>query len=82
MKLVEELEHVPVQYFKKMVNTDDLWEVRAVVGSNTFRFLGFFDGKHLVILAHAFQKKIQKTPSRAIKMAEDRKRDYFKRKKK
>jgi phage-related protein len=44
--------------------------------------LGFFDGPDLVILAHAFQKKIQKTPKRAIKIAEERKKDYFRRKKK
>ena len=54
LKLVEDLEHVPSKYFKKMVNTLDLWEVRAASGSNIFRLLGFFDGPDLVILAHAF----------------------------
>ena len=82
LKLVEDLDHVPSKYFKKMVNTSDLWEVRAASGSNIFRLLGFFDGPDIVILAHAFQKKTQKTPKRAIKTAEERKKDYFRRKKK
>ena len=82
LKLVEDLEHVPSKYFKNLVNTLDLWEVRAASGSNIFRLLGFFDGPDLVILAHAFQKKTQKTPKRAIKTAEERKKDYFRRKKK
>jgi phage-related protein len=80
--LLEELNSVPAQYFQKMVNTDDLWEVRVRAGSNIFRLLGFFDGAKLVVLSHAFQKKTQKTPRQAIKLAEDRKQDYFKRKKK
>ncbi len=82
LKLIEDLERVPSKYFKKMVNTADLWEARATSGSNTFRLIGFFDGPDLVILAHAFQKKTQKTPKRAIKVAEERKKDYFWRKKK
>ena len=82
LNLVEELNIVPAQYFLKMPNTKDLWEVRVKVGSNIFRFLGFFDGAQFLILAHAFQKKSQKTPRQAIRLAEDRKRDYFRRKKK
>jgi len=51
-------------------------------GSNIFRLLGFFDGAKIVVLSHAFQKKTQKTPRHAVKLAEGRKRDYFARKKK
>ena len=29
LRLIEELEVVPSQYFKKMVNTKDIWEVRV-----------------------------------------------------
>jgi hypothetical protein len=29
LRLVEKLEIVPQQYFKKLVNTEDLWEVRV-----------------------------------------------------
>ena len=82
LKLVEDLEPVPSIYFKKMVNTQDFWEVRALAGSNIFRLIGFFDGPDLVVLAHAFQKKTQKTPKQAIKIAEERKKEYFRRKRK
>jgi len=82
LKLVEELDFVPPKYFQKMVSTDDLWEVRVQAGSDIFRLLGFFDGPSLVVLAHGFQKKTQKTPRPAIRVAEERKRDYFRRKKK
>jgi len=82
LKLVEDLDIVPSEYFQKMPNTEELWEVRVRAGSNIFRFLGFFDGAKLVVLAHAFQKKTQKTPRQAIRLAEKRKRDYSRRKKK
>lgn len=82
MGLVEEMESVPGQYFQKMISTDDLWEIRVKSGSDIFRFLGFFDGAKLVVLSHAFQKKTQKTPRQAIRLAEERKQDYFRRKKK
>jgi len=79
MGLVEDLDQVPGQYFQKMVNTDDLWEIRVKAGSDIFRFLGFFDGPKLVVLSHAFQKKTQKTPQQASRLAEERKQDYFRR---
>jgi len=80
LKLVEDSDRVPAQYFKKLVNTEDLWEVRVRAGSNIFRLIGFFDGSALIVLVHAFQKKTQKTPKADIKIAEDRKNDYFRRK--
>jgi len=78
LRLIEELPVIPKSYFKKLTNTDDIWEVRIVFGNNIFRILGFLDGSKLVVLNHAFQKKTQKTPQQAIKTAESRKRDYFK----
>ncbi len=79
LRLIEELPAIPKTYFKKLTNTDGIWEVRIVFGSNIFRILGFLDGSKLIVLNHAFQKKTQKTPQQAIKTAETRKRDYFKR---
>jgi phage-related protein len=81
ISLVEDMEIVPSEYFQKMSGTDDLWEIRVKAAGNIFRFLGFFDGRTLVVLSHAFQKKTQKTPQQAIRLAEDRKRDYFRRNK-
>ena len=80
LQLVEELDRVPVQYFKKLAGTDNIWEIRAQCGNNIFRLLGFLDGKELVVLNHAFQKKSQKTPAREIQLAEKRMRDYLERK--
>jgi len=79
LKLIEELDFIPVQYFKKLVNTDDIWEVRVQTGTNIFRFLGFIDNEQMVILNHAFQKKSQKTPMKEIKVSESRKKDYLRR---
>jgi len=42
LHIIEELEVVPGQYLKKLVNTDDIWEVRIQFGGNIFRLLGFF----------------------------------------
>ena len=63
LSLVEEFATVPRQYFKKLVNTEDIWEVRVQSGNNIFRLLGFFDDGQLVVLTNGFAKKTQKTPS-------------------
>ena len=69
LRLVEELERVPESYLKKLSGTENLWEVRAQQGGDTFRLLGFFDGPQLVVLVSAFAKKSQKTPPREIARA-------------
>lgn len=79
LKLIREIDHVPSKYFKKLVNTDDIWEVRIDVGKNTFRLLGFYYGKELIILTNSFQKKTQKTPKNEIELAEKRKKEYLSR---
>ncbi|MEE8400448.1 MAG: type II toxin-antitoxin system RelE/ParE family toxin [Desulfobacterales bacterium] len=78
LSLIEDLPMVPKQYFKKLVNTNDIWEVRVEYGGEAYRLLGFLDGSNLVVLDYAFHKKTKKTPPNAIKTAEERKRDYFK----
>ncbi len=77
LDLIESIDVVPRKFFKKMVGTDDLWEVRVQYGSNIFRLFGFFDGDELIVLNHAFTKKTQKTPKKEIKIAEQRKKEYF-----
>ncbi len=79
LEIIEESRIVPKQYFKKLVNTDDIWEVRVISSSNIFRLLGFFDEGNLVVLTNGFVKKTQKTPTKEIKLAEKRKKDYLKR---
>jgi phage-related protein len=79
LRLMRELNPIPSNYFSKLVNTDDIWEVRVQYGGNTFRLLGFFDDVKLIVLTHGFQKKTQKTPKQYIELAESRKRDYLSR---
>lgn len=79
LRLIEELPVVPRQYFKKLAGADNLWEVRIRLGNNIFRLLGFFDGGQLIVLTSGFAKKSQKTPAKEIKLAGQRKRDYFSR---
>ena len=77
LSLVEDIQLVPKQYFKKLVGTDDIWEVRIEFGSDMFRLLGFFDQGSLVVLTNGFTKKTQKTPTNEIAIAEKRKKDYL-----
>ena len=79
LKLIRELDQIPSKFFKKLVNTDHIWEVRVIVGGNIFRLLGFFSGKELIILTNSFQKKSQKIPPKEIKLAEKRKNKYLSR---
>lgn len=79
LKVVRETQNISTKYFKKLVNTDDIWEVRVGVGKNIFRILGFIQDKELIILTNSFQKKTQKTPRNEIKLAEKRKKDYLSR---
>lgn len=78
LRLVEELESVPAQYFKKLVGTD-LWEVRAQHGGDTFRVLGFFGAAGVLVLTNGFAKKSEKVPHREIDLAETRRREYLSR---
>ena len=79
LKLIREFDQVPSNYFKKLVKTNDIWEARVDVGRNTFRLLGFFHGRELIILTNSFQKKSQKTSLTEIRLAEKRKKEYLSR---
>jgi len=54
--------------------------VRIQLGNNIYRILGFFDGGNMIVLNHAFTKKTQRIPKKEIKIAESRRKDYFRRK--
>jgi len=79
LRLFEDLDILPRTYFKKLENTDEIWEVRTRIGSNSYRLLCFLHKNGLVILTNGFQKKTQKTPRNEIKLAETRKRDWLRR---
>jgi phage-related protein len=77
LRTIRDIHPIPAQYFKKLANADDIWEVRVSLGNNIFRLLGFFDGQDFIIITNGFQKKTQKTPRSEIKLAEERKREYL-----
>ena len=74
--LIEELQRVPETYLKHIENTDGLYEIRVQFGRNIFRIFCFFDRGQLVVLAHGFQKKTQKTPKKEIERALKIKEEY------
>ncbi len=79
LQLIEDLPSVPDTYLKKLVNTDDIWEVRIQRGNNAFRLLGFFQRQDFILLTNGFRKKSQKTPSKEIRLAEQRKTEIMRR---
>ena len=50
LELIEEFDIVPVQYFKKLIDSENIWEVRIQFGNDIFRLLGFFENGALLIL--------------------------------
>jgi phage-related protein len=81
LRIIRDIDFVPREYLKKLVNTDDIWEIRVKSGGNIFRILGFFYKNKIIILTNGFMKKSQKTPLKEIKIAQDRKKDYLERNK-
>ena len=82
LRLIEEIDKVPAQYFKKLSGTEDIWEIRVQMGGDLVRLLGFFYGAHFVVLTNGFAKKTRKTPPKEIALAEQRKREFLNRSKK
>ncbi|MCP5103227.1 MAG: type II toxin-antitoxin system RelE/ParE family toxin [bacterium] len=79
LTLVSELERIPVTYFKKLKNGDDIWECRIQFGSNIYRLFCFFANDSIIVLTHGLIKKTQKTPKNEIKKAIKYKNDYMRR---
>lgn len=74
--LIEDLQRIPETYLKHLENTDGLYEIRVQTGSDIFRIFCFFDKGQIVVLAHGFQKKTQKTPKKEIEHALKIKYEY------
>ena len=82
LKLIEDMDVVPVTYFKKLTGTEEIWECRIAFGSNAYRIFCFFAGNSVVVLTHGFVKKSQKTPKTEIEKAQYYRRDFLERRKK
>lgn len=70
-------QHVPIAFFKKLENTNGIYEVRVVTFQKSIRILCFQDDGLLVVLTNAFIKKSQKTPASEIKLAQKRRKEYL-----
>jgi phage-related protein len=79
LRIIRDIDSVPREYLKKLINTDAIWEIKVKFGGNIFRILGFFCKNKIIILTNGFMKKTQKTPPKEIKIAQDRKKDYLER---
>lgn len=67
--------------FKKLGDTD-IWEFRTLYNGMAYRLFAFWDTEAdtLVIATHGIAKKTQKTPPKEIAKAEERRKEYFKNK--
>lgn len=81
LDLVRFEQRVPIKFFKKLENTNGIYEVRVITSQKSIRILCFQDERNLIVLTNGFIKKTQKTPKKEIKLAEKLKKEYLKLKK-
>lgn len=81
LSLLEDLDVIPSQYFKKLVGSEEIWECRVQSGSNAYRLFCFFVDNSVVVLTHGMVKKSQKTPKNEIEKAVVYRQDFLRRRK-
>ena len=68
-------------WFKKLVNSDDIWEFVIDYQGIFYRILAFWDTSNKnnpeILCTHGFKKKSNRTPKKEIKKAERIKKLYF-----
>ena len=82
LRMIETLERIPASHLKYIAETNGLFEIRIVFGSDIFRVFCFFDEGNLVVLLSGFQKKTQKTPPKEIERAVRLMGEYYQEKRK
>ena len=69
-------------WFKKMIDTNDLFEFRVENNGKYYRLFSFWDSRDgkqtLIVCTHGILKKTNKTPKSEIEKAENIKDMYFK----
>lgn len=80
LRIIEEVELVPILYLKHIEATDGLYEIRVIFGRKALRVFCFFDGNQLIVLLSGFLKKKHKTPRIEIERALRLKDEYYKEK--
>jgi len=68
-------------WFKKLTNSQGIWEFVIDFRGVFYRLLAFFDTTEpndpLIVVTHGFKKKTNKTPKREVEKAERFKNQYF-----
>ena len=77
LQLISTVDRVPEKYFKHLINSSGIYEIRVEYSSNIYRVFCFFDKGNLIVLTNGFQKKTQKTPKGELEFAEKLKKQYF-----
>ncbi len=77
LDLVRFENQVPKKFFKKLENTNGIYEIKVITSQKSIRILCFLDDGSLIILVNSFVKKSQKTPCKEIKLAEKLKNEYL-----
>lgn len=77
LRLIENIKHIPVEYFKHVEGTDGLYEIRVKQRNDIFRIFCFFDETNIIVIINGFQKKSQRTPKIEIEKAMKVKREYY-----
>ena len=76
LRLIEHVDRVPASYLKKLLGTEEIWEVRVQAARQTFRILAFLDADHLWLM-NGYSKKSRRTDAQQIERAQQMRRDYF-----
>lgn len=71
------LDPIPTKYFKHLVGTDGIYELRVPIFDRNIRIFCFFDKGNLIIIGNAFNKKSQKTPKGELEKAIKIRKEYF-----
>lgn len=75
--VVRQAERIPIKFFKKLKGSDNIYEIRVEVQSNTYRTFCCFDGNNVVVLFNSIHKKSERTPKTELRKAEKLRKDYF-----
>ena len=60
LHLLEDLDVIPVTYFKKLTGSDEIWECRIQLGSNAYRLFCFMLSGTVVVLTHGLRKRLKR----------------------
>ena len=75
--LITHIDKVPEKFLKHLEGHKGLYEIRVAHGRNIFRIFCFFDKGKIIVLLNGYQKKMQKTSSNEIMMANKLMKEYY-----